>query len=132
MNATLLIEGKSLTEIFSSIGSMLQEELASEMIQILRGQGWIVGAPMNWETPKEVIERLGISANKFWYRMKSPACPKPADTVRSARGIVLIRSTVALDEFLKRELVDQGFRKEAKAAKLIADIERQSALGEIE
>jgi hypothetical protein len=101
IRATLMVNGQSLTAIFEAASSVLQDELEAEMTAILRARGKVVETPLQWETPGEISARLGISPNKFCYRIKDPLCPKPHDVIRKSDGRIMhLRSHSTLDAFL--------------------------------
>jgi hypothetical protein len=96
------VNGSTLAGIFNAAGSVLQDRLVAEMKDILNAQGYVVEVPCDWESPKELCARLGISVKTFCVRMKEPLCPKPHDTIRNERGIDLLRSHSVLDAFLTK------------------------------
>ncbi len=104
MTAKLTINGESLASIFRAAGSVLQDQLVEEMSAILRGHGYAVEIPQEWETPKQISQRLGIHIGTFSRKISLSACPKPYATIRNNRGICSLRSHSVLDQFLKRPL----------------------------
>jgi len=104
LRATLTVNGSSLTSIFAGAGSVLQDQLAAEMIQILRGHGYAVEIPHLWETPLEISARLGIHPGTFSRKISLSGCPKPYAVIKDGRGITNLRSHSVLDAFLQRPL----------------------------
>lgn len=102
MNATLLIDGESLGEVFSRAGSVIQDQLIEEMKRILGEQGYhVVPKTGEWETPKEISARLGINPGSFCRLMGRGNVPVPRDIVRGPTGrTVMLQSTPALDAFI--------------------------------
>lgn len=101
LRAQLIVNGQTLESIFAAASSVLQDDLAGQMRALLQSQGWVVERPMKWETPGEIAARLGISPNKFCYRIKDPTCPLPHDVIRkSDNRIISLRSHPVLDAFL--------------------------------
>lgn len=113
VNVKLSVEGSSLSAIFDAASSLLQDVLEAEMIEILIKQGWSVERPGGWETPGEICARLGISANKFCYRIKDPMCPKPYAVIRTRdeRCIRHLRSHSVLDKFLSNTRPQSAWRE---------------------
>ena len=104
LRATLTVNGTNLRSIFDAAGSLLQDQLVTEMSGILRGQGYAVEVPPQWETPAEISARLGIHIGTFSRKINLGACPKPYAVIRDKRGIASLRSHSVLDAFLKRPL----------------------------
>ena len=67
----------------------------------LKGRGWRVTSPHDWETPKELCLRLGISSAHLSRSLRKPTCPKPFDLVAGQMGrIVWLKSTKDLEAYL--------------------------------
>lgn len=88
---------KTLFEILDTSPNQIDRLL----IQRLESRGYIVEMRGPWETVRHVCERLHISQSKFRRRMKRRPRPHPSDIdVGESGRIILIRSNVALDNFL--------------------------------
>jgi hypothetical protein len=76
-----------------------------EMIRIVRAHGYSVIKDGEWESPKEICDRLGISlGGRFIRRMKNMPliASLSADVVRGPSGRVLfVQSNLFFDEYLK-------------------------------
>ncbi|MEI6492030.1 MAG: hypothetical protein WCO94_05740 [Verrucomicrobiota bacterium] len=104
LRATLTVNGTNLRAIFDAAGSLLQDQLIAEMSSILRGHGYAVEIPQQWETPRELSARIGIHIGTFSRKIGLSSCPKPYGVIRDKRGIASLRSHSVLDAFLKRPL----------------------------
>lgn len=90
-----------------------EEALESWVILWLRERGWNVTRALEWETPKEVAVRLGISSAHMSTTLREPRCPQPFAVCRGKTGrTVYLRSTPELDAYLTKHL-DNHKRGEA-------------------
>ena len=67
----------------------------------LKARGWSVARIDNWETPKEITERLQVSSAHLSSTLKDRKCPRPLDQIRGPTGrINYLVSHPALDAFI--------------------------------
>lgn len=72
-------------------------------VDFLRKKEWIVERVHDWETPKEVSDRLGISSAHMSSTMRDARCPKPFDVIKGKTGrTIFLQSTSLLEQFLTK------------------------------
>lgn len=105
MKITLTIDGMSLAVAVSKMKLAGDDSLLKEMIGIVKAHGFSVIKEGNWESPKEICARLGISlSGTFNRRMKNMPliASLSADVVRGPSGRVLfVQSNLFFDDYLK-------------------------------
>lgn len=103
MKPILTIEGHSLKDALSALSPAGKESLLAEMVEILRGENWILTRQREWETPPEFLGRLGICHQTLLRKLADRRCPF-VDLIR-ARGkkgrIKFIASNDLFDQFCR-------------------------------
>ncbi|GEM_PF-2554519 len=67
--------------------SPTREELELALVRELRGMGYCVEKPRDWERIADFAKRLGVTTTHVIRRLDDPRCPLPAECVlRAARG----------------------------------------------
>ena len=70
-------------------------------ISFLTDRGWHVSSPHDWETPKELCLRLGISSAHLSRSLRKACCPKPYEIICGNMGrIIWLKSTNELEHYL--------------------------------
>ena len=105
---TLTIAGNDPTDLLCTI-DLLGEHAAAATetaaITWLAERGYKIEKAKDWETPRELAERLHISVSLISQALRRPKCPQPLDISRGPTGrINYLRSTPALEAYLTRHL----------------------------
>ena len=80
---------------------MSESSLEAWAIEWLTNRGWRVTSPHDWETPKELCLRLGISSAHLSRSLRKAQCPKPFDLIAGQMGrIVWLKCTKDLEAYL--------------------------------
>jgi len=105
---TLHIEAQEITDALCSIslmGAHVEASAEAAFIAWLKERGYKCELATDWETPKEICERLHIRSSFLSQALRHPASPGPLDVAYGPTNRVLyIRSTPSLDAFLTRHL----------------------------
>jgi len=102
----LHIESQDITDAICTVSLMgphVESAAEAAFIQWLRERGYNCDKAEDWETPRELCERLHIGCSFVSQALRRPNCPKPLDISRGPTGrITYLRSTPALDAFLTK------------------------------
>jgi len=109
---TLHIEAQDITDAICSItlmGPHVEAAATTAFIGYLTERGFQVLPSTEWETPKELCERLKIRSSFLSQALRHPASPGPQDiTYGPTNRVLYLRSTPALDAFLTKHKSHQS------------------------
>ena len=104
----LHIEAQDITDAICTItlmGPHVEAAATSAFTDFLTERGFQVLSATDWETPKELCERLHIRPSFLSQALRHPKSPGPQDiTYGPTNRVIYLRSTPALDTFLTRHL----------------------------
>lgn len=102
----LTINGKSLGDLVANIIGYPKDQLILDMIKVLKDEGYSVVKDGEWESPREICDRLGISlGGTFNRRIKNMPLSASfnVDIIKGPSGRVLfIQSNLFFDEYLRK------------------------------
>ena len=105
---TITLSGAIPADLVATITELGEhEEVAFEStaIEWLAKRGWAIDRAKDWETPKELCDRLHISPAHLSQSLKKYCCPRPLEVSRGDSGrIIYLRSHPALEKFLTRHI----------------------------
>ena len=105
---TIHIEAADITDALCTISLMghhIEASAEAAFVAWLKERGYKCELATDWETPRELAERLHISVSLISQALRRPKCPQPLDMSKGPTGrINYIRSTPALDAYLTRHL----------------------------
>ena len=105
---TLHIEAHDITDAICSIilmGPHVEAAFEKAATEYLTERGFQVLSSTEWESPKELCERLHIRPSFLSQALRHPASPGPQDiTYGPTNRVLYLRSTPALDAFLTRHI----------------------------
>ncbi len=64
--------------------SPTREELELALVRELRGMGYCVEKPCEWERITDFAKRLGVTSGHVVQRLDDPRCPLPAECIARA------------------------------------------------
>lgn len=103
---TLKIEAQDITDALCTIeltGPHITAAAERAFTDWLKARGYQVLTATDWETPKELCQRLGIKPAALSQALRHPKSPGPHDvTYGPTNRVRYLRSTPALDQFLTR------------------------------
>lgn len=103
---TLKIQAADITDALCTV-SLMGPHVESSAVKAfsawLTARGFQVLPSGDWETPKELCERLHIRSSFLSQALRHPASPGPQDvTYGPTNRVLYLRSTPALDAFLTK------------------------------
>ena len=103
---TLHIESQDITDAICTVmltGPHVEAAFEKAATEFLTERGFQVLSSTEWESPKELCERLHIRPSFLSHALRHPASPGPQDiTYGPTNRVLYLRSTTALDAFLTR------------------------------
>lgn len=105
---TLNIQAADITDAICTVSLMgphIEAAAEKAFTGWLTERGYQVLPSTDWETPKQICERLHIKSSFLSQALRHPASPGPqAVTYGPTNRVIYLRSTPALDSFLTRHL----------------------------
>ena len=105
---SLHIEAQDITDAICTMiltGPHVEAAATKAFTDYLTERGYQVISANDWESPKELCERLHIKPSFLSQALRHPKSPGPQDvTYGPTNRVIYLRSTPALDAFLTRHL----------------------------
>jgi len=105
---TLTIQAQDITDAICTMtlmGPHVEVAAQKAFTDFLTERGYQVLSSTDWETPKEICERLHIKPSFLSQALRHPKSPGPQDiSYGPTNRVRYLRSTPALDSFLTRHL----------------------------